>query len=261
MFRSVLCLFIAAAATVGAQGRPVDFAQGMPTFDVISIKESTSTSGVGSANPEGPARFVATNYPAFGLLMIGWGLPNGRVLGAPDWANRINYDIDARGDLSHGNDDLRPKLRALLRDRFKLAAHTETRDMPVYALVRLRPDRLGAGLVKSRIVDCKDEAAIKSMMPPPRPCGWLPSPGAPIAGVMTMASVASLLSTATARPVIDQTALEGNYELDLKFSRAATDDAVSVFTAVQEQLGLKLESATAPLDVLVVEHMERPAAN
>jgi uncharacterized protein (TIGR03435 family) len=232
-----------------------------PSFDVVSIKETSIVSAVGSANPEGTARFVATNYPAFGLLTIAWGVPNGRVIGAPDWTSRINYDIDARGDLSHGNDDLRPKLRALLRDRFKLAAHMEKRDLPVYELVRLRPDRLGPGLVKSRIVDCKDEAAIKAMTPPPRPCGWVPSPGAPIAGTLTMASVASLLSTAAARPVIDKTGLDGNYELDLKFSRASTDDAVSVFTAVQEQLGLKLENATAPLDVLVVEHMERPAAN
>lgn len=61
--------------------------------------------------------------------------------------------------------------------------------------------------------------------------------------------------------MIDKTGLDGNYELDLKFSRAATDDAVSVFTAVQEQLGLRLKSATAPLDVLIVEHMERPTAN
>ena len=232
-----------------------------PAFDVVSIKESTSTTGVGSANPEGTTRFVATNYPAFGLLMIAWAVPNGRVIGAPDWANRINYDIDARGDLARGNDDLRPRLQTLLRDRFKLAAHMEKRDLPVFELVRLRPDRLGPGLVKSPIIDCKDEAAIKAMTPPPRPCGWRPSLGAPIAGTLTMASIASLLSTAAARPVIDKTGLDGNYELDLKFSRGATDDAVSVFTAVQEQLGLKLENATAPVDVLVVEHMERPSAN
>ena len=192
---------------------------------------------------------------------MGWRLPNGRVIGVPDWTYRINYDIDARGDLARGNDDLRPRLQTLLRDRFKLAAHMEKRDLPVFELVRLRPDRLGPGLVKSPIIDCKDEAAIKAMAPPPRPCGWRPSLGAPIAGTLTMASIASLLSTAAARPVIDKTGLDGNYELDLKFSRGATDDAVSVFTAVQEQLGLKLENATAPVDVLVVEHMERPSAN
>jgi len=76
-----------------------------------------------------------------------------------------------------------------------------------------------------------------------------------------MATLASLLSTASQRPVIDKTALEGNYEFDLKFSRTISDDAVSIFTAVQDQLGLKLETATASLDVLVVEHMERPTAN
>lgn len=78
---------------------------------------------------------------------------------------------------------------------------------------------------------------------------------------MALSSVAPLLSTATGRPVIDMTGLPGNYEFELKFSRATTDDAVSVFTAVQEQLGLKLQNATTALDVLVVERMERPSKN
>lgn len=231
-----------------------------PAFDVVSIKESTSSSATGGAGPQGPSRFVATNTPAIGLLQMGWRLPNGRVIGVPDWTYRINYDIDARGDVS--TDALwRAELQAMLRDRFKLVAHLDKRDLPVYYLVRLRADRLGPGLVKSRIVDCNDKAAIAALTPTPRPCGFRPSPTATLAGTMNLSSVASLLSTAAGRPVIDKTGIEGNYDFDLKVSRATTDDAVSVFTAVQEQLGLKLESASAPLDVLVVEHMERPTAN
>ncbi len=248
-------VFVLAVVCIGALGASFVSAQ-TPGFDVVSIKESTSTSGMGSAGPEGTSRFVATNYPANGLLNMAWRLPNGRVIGAPDWTFRINYDIDARGDVS-SDAAWRASLQAMLRDRFKLVAHLEKRDLPVYHLVRLRPDRLGPGLVKSRIVDCNDKAAIAALMPPPRPCGFAPTPTATLAGTMALSSVASLLSTAAGRPVIDMTGIEGNYDFDLKFSRATTDDALSVFTAVQEQL----ESATAPLDVLVVERMERPTAN
>ena len=252
-------VFAVAVVSIVAIAAPFASAQA-PAFDVVSIKESTSNAPSGSAGPEGTSRFVATNYPAIGLLQMAWRLPNGRVIGAPDWTPRINYDIDARGDVS-SDAAWRARLQEMLRDRFKLVAHLEKRDLPVYHLVRLRADRLGPALVKSRIVDCNDKAAIAALMPPPRPCGFGPSPTATLAGTMTLGSVASLLSTAAGRPVIDMTGLEGNYDFDLKFSRATTDDAVSVFTAVQEQLGLKLEGATAPLDVLVVEHMERPTRN
>jgi uncharacterized protein (TIGR03435 family) len=252
-------VFVAAVASIGVVMASFVAAQ-TPAFDVVSIKESTSNSGSGFAGPEGTSRFVATNYPASGLLNMAWRLPNGRVIGAPDWTPRINYDIDARGDVS-SDAAWRAKLQAMLRDRFKLVAHLEKRDLPVYHLVRLRADRLGPGLVKSRIVDCNDKTAIAALTPPPRPCGFGPSPTATLAGTMALSSVASLLSTAAGRPVIDMTGIEGNYDFDLKFSRATSDDALSVFTAVQEQLGLKLESATAPLDVLVVEHMERPTRN
>lgn len=252
-------VFVVAVVFIWAVVASVVSAQ-TPAFDVVSIKESTSNSGTGSAGPEGTSRFVATNYPASGLLNMAWRLPNGRVIGAPDWAWRINYDVDARGDVS-SDAAWRARLQTMLRDRFKLVAHLDTRNLPVYHLVRLRAERLGPGLVKSRIVDCNDKAAIAALTPPPRPCGFRPSATAPLAGTMALSSVASLLSTATGRPVIDMTGIEGNYDFDLKFSRATSDDAVSVFTAVQEQLGLKLESATAPLDVLVVERMERPTAN
>jgi uncharacterized protein (TIGR03435 family) len=236
-------------------------AQDGAAFDVVSIKETTVVSPFGSADTQGTSRFVATNFPAIGLLTMAFNVPNGRVIGAPDWAPRINYDIDARGDVSHGTPDVRPKLQALLRDRFKLIAHMEKRDLPVYDLVRARPDRLGPMLVKSPIVDCNDKTAIAAIKPAPRPCGFAPTATATLAGTMKLPNLASLISTTTGRPVIDKTGLDGNYEFDLKFSRATTDDAVSIFTALQEQLGLKLEGATAPIDVLVVEHMERPAAN
>ena len=109
-------------------------------------------------------------------------------------------------------------------------------------------------------MDCSNREAIAALSPPPRPCGFGPQPGG-LRGTVSPATLASLLTTASGRPVFDKTGLQGNYEFDLKFSRSVSDDTVSIFTAVQEQLGLKLEGSTASLDVVIVEHIERPTAN
>ena len=231
-----------------------------PAFDVVSIKENTSENTGGSAAPRGTNRWVAENYPVNGLLSMAWNIPSDRVIGLPDWGRVVRYDIDARGDVSRVWDDVRPKLQTLLRERFKVSVHVETRALPTYNLTRLQPDRLGPSLVKSPIADCNNRAAIAAISPPPRPCGFGPQPGG-LTGTVSPATLASLLTTASGRPVFDKTGLQGNYEFDIRFSRGVSDDAVSIFTAVQEQLGLKLESATAPLDVLIVDHVERPTAN
>jgi uncharacterized protein (TIGR03435 family) len=136
----------------------------------------------------------------------------------------------------------------------------ETRELRTFNLTRLQPDRLGPSLTRSPITDCSNREAIAAISPPPRPCGFGPQPGG-LRGTVSPATLASLLTTASGRPVFDKTGLQGNYEFDLKFSRGASDDTVSIFTAVQEQLGLRLEGSTASLDVLIVEHIERPTAN
>lgn len=231
-----------------------------PAFDVVSIKENTSENAGGSAAPRGTNRWVAESFPVAGLLSMAWNIPSDRVIGLPDWGKAIRYDVDARGDVSHAWDDVRPKLQTLLRERFNVAAHVESRELPTYNLTRLQAERLGPSLVKSPITDCNNRQAIAAISPPPRPCGFAPQPGG-LKGTVSPATLASLLTTASGRPVFDKTGLQGNYEFDLKFSRNASDDAVSIFTAVQEQLGLKLDSSSAPLDVLIVEHVERPTAN
>jgi uncharacterized protein (TIGR03435 family) len=141
--------------------------------------------------------------------------------------------------------------------------HIEQRNLPTYTLAQLRSGRLGPSLRLSPIADCFDRQAIAAMKPPPRPCLMTFGNGT-LTGTMAIKDLTVTLTGAAGRPVFDTTGLAGNYEVDLKWTptlRDDTTDAVSIFTAVQEQLGLKLESASAPLDVLIVDHSERPTAN
>ena len=249
---SAVLVVIAVVGTAGQGG-----------FDVVSIKENTSGVDGGGSGPRGQDRWVATNVPLRSLLATAWNIPSDRV-DAPDWTRVTRYDIDGRGSVAKGWDDIRPKAQALLRERFKASVHVEQRTLPTYDLLQLRSDRFGPGLRKSPISDCFDRAAIAAIKPPPRPCMMTFGNGT-LTGTMTMQDLTVTLTGASGRPVFDRTNLPGNYEVDLKWTPTLRDDAVgdtvSIFTAVQEQLGLKLESATAPLDVLIVDHIERPSAN
>jgi uncharacterized protein (TIGR03435 family) len=179
-------------------------------------------------------------------------------------------------------------VRALLADRFKLVAHIETREQPAFDLVLARSDgRLGPGLKPSEI-DCEAraaaqrtaaEAARAAGAPPPPPptlsapgsvppCG-MRSSGNLIEGAFTMASLASIVRTMAGRFVVDKTGLKGYYHLKLEASSLfvgpspdpvprGPDEPPSIFVALPEQLGLKLESSRAPVEVLVIDRIEPP---
>lgn len=158
------------------------------------------------------------------------------------------------------SDELREMLQTLLAERFKLAVHYETQERPVYALVLARPDgRLGPGLRKSEL-DCDaiykaqragtplEVATPKNGAPP---CGMSAGGGMVRAGGMSLAVLTGNLAQAAGRVVVDKTGLTGNYEFTLQFDArppgsTPADDRPLVFTAVQEQLGLELESDRAP---------------
>jgi uncharacterized protein (TIGR03435 family) len=193
----------------------------------------------------------------------------------------------------------RAMVRTLLKDRFKLVVHMETRDTPIYALVKARPgDQLGPKL-KPSTTDCgpiraQRTAAIAEAtrarggrVPVPA----APAPNEPVvcqmrvggrggsaltlrAGNITMAALAGALRTYVGREVVDRTGLSGEYDFDLQFAAQPTtgpadsgipvaplDEAASVFTALQEQLGLKLESTRGPVELMVIDSAERPTEN
>jgi uncharacterized protein (TIGR03435 family) len=168
-------------------------------------------------------------------------------------------------------------MQSLLQDRFALRAHFETQELPSYALVLARADGTLGPQMKASPVDCEALAAARRAGVQPdggagaigtsstgagerRPCSMRMGRGSITAGTITMANLAGSLSSAVQRTVVDRTGLTGGFDLDLTYSLDQTADATSpsLFTAVQEQLGLKLESMRLPTRVLVIDGIEAP---
>jgi uncharacterized protein (TIGR03435 family) len=168
-------------------------------------------------------------------------------------------------------------IQSLLEDRFKLVMHQETRQLPEYALVMSKAGKMGPKLQPHRTDTKCVEVPVGQPNPPivpgaalMAPCGGLRAPGDDLVGQnVTMGKLANTLSVLVDRDVVDRTGLNGTFDLTLHFQRAELDDPnasdpsgpPSIFTALQEQLGLKLESTTGPVNVLVIDHVEQPSEN
>jgi uncharacterized protein (TIGR03435 family) len=255
-------LLTLAIASVAAQ------APSAPAFEAVSIKVNDSGRDGGGSTPLRNGRWNATNVPLVALIGSAWGaIPSNRIFNAPDWARLTRYDIAAVAPETATQEQVWPMVQTLLRDRFKVLAHTAMRDLPIYNLVAARTDgRLGPGL-RSATIDCDapDWRERLKDKPSARPCGFSWDTGVYTGGGQHLSTIASLLTAEAGRPVFDKTGLSGVYDFDLKWTPGLGVDpagtAISIFTAIQDQLGLKLESATAPLEVLIVDRAERPTPN
>ena len=213
---------------------------------------------------------------AYGSYGIGRN-PNVRpptVLGGPGWVDTDRYDIVARAPGETGLDEMYgPMMRALLEDRFQLKLHTETRELPVYSLTVTRG---GTKLTPSKAGSCVaiDPKSVLQTPPGPNYCGRFQMTRGAVrmadANGMTVAEFSSrVFRDSLDRPVIDRTGIAGLFDIHLEFSASeiaaagGVDDnaAPSIFTAVQEQLGLKLSPDTGPVEVFVIDHAEKPSAN
>jgi uncharacterized protein (TIGR03435 family) len=262
---------IAAALPFHAQG---------PAFEVASIKRNTGVSERAYVRNEGGGRVSVGNNTLRNIIRNAWRLQNFQIAGGPDWINTERWDIVAKAPENAPPDQLLVMLQNLLLDRFKLVVRREMRDTPIYALVLARP---GGGLGPQARVSSTDCAAMYAAAraggppPPPRPADGGPRCGIRmINGRMTtnstmMADVARNLSAVAGRSVVDKTGLTGTYDLDLTWMPEGPPpgpggealppppaDAPSLFTAIQEQLGLKLDAQRGPVDTLVIESAQRP---
>jgi uncharacterized protein (TIGR03435 family) len=255
-------------------------------FEVASVKPNKSGDNRVMFSIQPGGRFTASNVQVRQLIANAYDMQMFRIEGGPAWIGSERYDIQAKaeGATELTRDRLAPMLRALLADRFKLAAHTEKRELPVYALVLARGDgTLGPNAAPSA-VDCAAMfAGRRGGGPPPAPpqpgeriqCGMRIGPASIEAGGVPMAEIARVLSQQVGRVVIDRTNVTGNVDLKLEFAPdfqgrggppdapggaapPSPGDAPSLFTALQEQAGLKLESQRAPVEVLVIDGIERP---
>jgi uncharacterized protein (TIGR03435 family) len=280
-------------------------AQAPPAFDVVSIKRNAG--GPGMQMRMAPGNMSALNVPVRQLIRQAYGLQDFQIVGGPDWVGTDRFNVEARFDPAAPAGDLQgpPRIQAMLKtllaDRFKLAAHTETREMPILALVMARDDRRLGPQLKPSSVDC---AALQKQFaagrqgggPPLDGRGGPPPPGTPfslgerpqcggrggfgqmIAGGILMSQFVTQLSQLTSRIVVDRSGLTGGYDIDLKWTPTPDQlpqgppppgfepppidpNGPSLFTALEEQLGLKLETQRGPVDVLVIDRIEQPTEN
>jgi uncharacterized protein (TIGR03435 family) len=241
-------------AALMAAGIAAALAQPEPSFEAASIKLHPPPIRVSSDASVRGSRVVAQAVTLRDLITNAYGVRYDQIAGGADWLGSEHYDLEAKapGGDPLTNQKAMAMLRTLLSDRFKLEVHRETRVMPVYELVTGKngpkfkpsaPDANG-GMVTRGAAGLLHMTATK----------------------VTMEDLARQLAGTAGRPVLDKTGLKGDYVFTLDWTpadRAADPDSntPSMFTAVQEQLGLKLEPAKDPIEMLVIDRAEKPSQN
>ena len=253
---AVLCFAIPAAAWQTPDSHEADVHP--LAYDVVSVKPDHSNGPYSSwwrTSPDG----MSANVPVRGLIMSAYHLVmTDQISGLPEWAESTQFDVEAKMDADTmaaynklskeerwKQSDL--MLQAILAERFNLKIHHELKQLPVYQLVIAKG---GPKLKKS---------------PSDAPSGYSVYSGRLNGQGIEISSLTYTLSGTVGRLIVDKTGLAGKYDIDLKWSMddapAASDPAPSIFTALQEELGLKLESTKAPVDTIVVEHLDKPSEN
>jgi uncharacterized protein (TIGR03435 family) len=259
--RSLLALvaLVFAATTAAVRG------QAGPSFDVASVKVNR--------NPDAPRfyqalndRFTVGNVSLRLLIQLAYDVDPQQVVGGDAWVDDTRYDIAARASTAFAPPtEWQGMLRRLLADRFRLSVRSEARPAQVFALTLARVDGRFGDHLRRAAVAC--ETLSEGAASGADACGLVAANRAGATGRMAvrglrMARLASLLRSEVGQPVRDETGLAGTYDWELMFAprRVATADAdaPSIFTALQEQLGLKLEPRLGTLDVIVIDHAERP---
>jgi len=257
-------------------------AQAAPrSFEVASIKPHDQANPRSMMVADASGRFTAVNISAVMLIRTAYSLQNDQVAGGPDWLRSATFDISAKAEDGTPVAAMGPMLQSLLADRFQLTSHRETRELPVYGLVKARGDgQLGPRLVPN--------GCVWDFTKPPAP----PKPGEPVCGNisegfgrMTLNAIPipgflQYLAPKVNRVILDRTGLTGNFNIELQWTpdnlpprppglpadqplrvngESIDPNGPSLFTALQEQLGLRLESTRGPVEVLVIDRLVRPS--
>ena len=245
----------------------------LPRFDVASVKQNISGEQPSNNWQASPGRMNYRNSQILQLIRAAFGDFSLRVEGFPEWTVSERYDVEVRFPADTPGPTTNQMLRQLLIDRFKMVARLETRQVPVYELVLARPDRRLGPQLKAADIACApgpQEAPSQCRSRISVSGGTLLFPYNTMTGfARTLTSMQGMLG----RPVVDKTGLTGNYSISLTFAGtdalgvrgpageppASTSDSPSIFTALQEQLGLRLNSNQGPVTFIVIDRIERPA--
>jgi uncharacterized protein (TIGR03435 family) len=272
----LLLLWISALTGIASPQEIQRGSEKPPAFEVVSVKPNNSGGPIRVAGT--PGRYSATSITANQLIMAAYHVREFQISGGPAWMRSDRFDVQAKAesdaDATTIHFDL--MLQSLLADRFQLTTHLEKKDLPAYELAldkngpKIQPSSTTAapssGPSDARIRD-------RSVMPPP---GMLRmGTGEMAASQMSLDALLRFISTTLGRPVIDRTGLTGSFDVRLRWSPGpgesgpfdtnatgltdADPDRPSFVTAVHEQLGLKLELVKGPVDVLVIDRIEKPS--
>ena len=294
MLIASLLLIASALVSVDAQSRG---SGGALAFEVASVKPNRTGRGLAIVTMQPSGRVSTENMAVRDLIVTAFGIEEIQLVGLPGWAASERFGVEARTDGSVPNDQVRLMLRSLLADRFGLIVHHETRTLQALSLVTARKDGTLGDRIRRAGTECERITPPPGVpLPPPPPpgppggirpilpkdfdargnCGGMAIAGWLSARKFSMERFAQVLAVYTRRPVLDRTGLEGEFNIDLTFTPELetvgpstpgggppppNPDGPSLFTAVQEQLGLKLEAQRAPVEVLVVDKLERPMEN
>ena len=252
-------------------------------FEVASIKPAAPDARGMYINTTGGGRVTVTNMSLKEMMVLAYRIQPFQISGGPPWFDSVRYDINAKPESAPKPGEIPLMLQSLLADRFQLVFHRETKEMPIYALVLARKDgKLGPKLVETKEGSC-------TTFDPKNPPSGRPAPGTMFCGNQMMgrgnlraasipvANLAPMLSRMLGRTVIDKTGLTAKYDINVEWTpdegqfaslppdapKPPPSDVTgpSIFTALQEQLGLKLESQKGPVEMFVVEKAEKPTEN
>ncbi len=267
-----------------------------PKFEVASIKPSNESGGLFRVGLDPSGRFIANNITVKFLLEQAFGMKDSQISGVPGWVDSEHYDIQAKAEDSFAQQKLSRDerfrqvtlmMQSLLADRFKLVVRHETKELPVYALTVAKGG--------SKLHEAAPGPSEPDSPPPPPPPGGPRGPGGPPgrggirmmpgefnANAVGMDRLADILARIVGRVVVNETGLTGQYDFTLKWTPEQGEGPMmrgpvgpppadappppdpngpTIFSALQEQLGLKLESQKSPIDTIVIEHVERPSEN
>jgi uncharacterized protein (TIGR03435 family) len=267
MLQRITALLFLAVATVQPQTGP------RPQFEVASIRPNPGNGGTSMGAGEGGDS--EHNVTLKVLMTVAYRIQEFQISGGPSWAGSDRFDVEAKAaDPKAGPDQVRLMLQSLLEDRFKLKLHRETRESSVYALV------VDKGGLKMKPSADQTSADVDGPSPPgagPNHGGIRIGSGSLIGNGVAMPLLVRMLSQRLDRTIVDKTDLTGRFDLQLQWTPdvgetpfspggdllppAADSSGISIFVALQEQLGLKLESQKGPVEMFVIDSVEKPSAN
>ena len=268
-----------------------------PRFEVVSVRVNTSNPPMEVLPTlQRGGRVFAINFPLRDLIRVAYDLQDNQVITSSPLAD-ARFDLEARAGANASRDQAVAMLRTLLTERFKLQTHAETRELPVYTLLRVSRDRLGPRLKPSPPECASLTFPTGPDLPPPPPpppaaagtpllnnralarCPAMFFSGGMSARAMDMPALSMALERIVRRPVNDKTGLQGEFDFDLTYTDALDTPVIAdspggppprgpagqggpgLFAALREQLGLRLEGGRAAVNVLVVDHVQSPTDN